>query len=324
MSFPYILVVGCTLFVWFASSSTQLSLEKWSKQLFLVAFIIKLLHWSVSFYSLAMSVCGDKSDDEYSVIGDKGEMGFIDYQNQSSVCSYDPYEDGPVVISVPFPSVEHKPQSIFVDEVAADSITIKNTTSDSVELWRIQIYASNPEDSFKLSLMEPSKPGFVGFSSLEDRILQPLKTLTVWLSCKPTDIGMYTCIVHFDVGDDRIERVVFLLAEDSISKALASKKPYQRGRKKANFVMDSYVQGVRPARPSCRGFRPRLPSYEIPKEIREVIENKQVPDAILEGLSRKNYVPFFRTLLVMEELRLEVIINPSSLFSAALILHLPN
>ncbi|KNA22582.1 hypothetical protein SOVF_032830 [Spinacia oleracea] len=252
-----------------------------------------------------MSVCGDKSDDEYSVIGDKGEMGFIDYQNQSSVCSYDPYEDGPVVISVPFPSVEHKPQSIFVDEVAADSITIKNTTSDSVELWRIQIYASNPEDSFKLSLMEPSKPGFVGFSSLEDRILQPLKTLTVWLSCKPTDIGMYTCIVHFDVGDDRIERVVFLLAEDSISKALASKKPYQRGRKKANFVMDSYVQGVRPARPSCRGFRPRLPSYEIPKEIREVIENKQVPDAILEGLSRKNYVPFFRTLLVMEELRLE-------------------
>ncbi|XP_021742469.1 probable RNA helicase SDE3 [Chenopodium quinoa] len=252
-----------------------------------------------------MSVYGEKSDDEYSVIGDKGEIGFMDFEDDKSVFSYDPSEEGPVVISVPFPSIEHKPQSISVGEVAADSITIKNTTRDPVELWGIQIYASNPEDSFTLSLMEPSKPGFLGSSSLEDRILQPLKTLTVWLSCKPADIGMHTCIVHFDVGNDRIERVVFLLAEDSVSKALVSKKPYQRATKKTHFVIDSYVEGVRPARPNYRNFRNRLPNFEIPKDVREVIENKQVPDAIIEGLSRKNYVPFFRTLLIMEELRLE-------------------
>ncbi|KAL9237638.1 hypothetical protein vseg_012163 [Gypsophila vaccaria] len=252
-----------------------------------------------------MSVCGDKSDDEYSVIGDKGEMGFIDYGDDKSVCSYNPSEEGPVVVSVPFPFVQQKPQSVSVDEVAANAITIENTTAESIELWRIHIYASNPEDCFTLSLMEPSKPGFVGLSSLEDRVLQPRKTLTVWLSCKPKEIGMHTCIVHFDVGDDMIERVVFVLAEDNISKALASKKPYQRVRKKSQFVVDSYVNGVRPSRPSNRGFRFRLPNYEIPKDIRKILESKQLPDAILDGLSKKNYVPYFRALLIMEELRLE-------------------
>ncbi|KAL2942118.1 putative RNA helicase SDE3 [Bienertia sinuspersici] len=253
-----------------------------------------------------MSVCGDKLDEEYSVIGDKGEVGFIDFDDDRSVCSYDPAEEGSIIISVPFPFVGQKPHSVSVNEISADLITIKNTTRESVELWGIQIYASNPENSFMLSLMEPSSPGFVGSSSLEDRVLQPLKTLKVWLSCKPEDIGMHTCIVHFDVGDDRIERVVFLLAEDSISKALASRKPYQRGRKNTHFAVDSYVKGIRPAgRASNRSFRHRLPIYEIPKEIREVIENKNVPDAIIEGLSKKNYVPFFRTLVIMEELRME-------------------
>ncbi|KAK9664322.1 hypothetical protein RND81_14G033300 [Saponaria officinalis] len=252
-----------------------------------------------------MSVYGDKSDDEYSVIGDKGEMGFIDYGDDKSVCSYNPSEEGPVVVSVPFPFIQQKPQSVTVDEVSTNAITIENTTTESVELWRIHIYASNPEDCFTLSLMEPSKPGFVGLSSLEDRVLQPRKTLTVWLSCKPKDIGMHTCIVHFDVGDDMIERVVFVLAEDNISKALASKKPYQRGRKKSQFVVESYVNGVRPSRPSNRNFRFRLPIYAIPKDIRGIIESKQLPDAILDGLSKKNYVPYFRSLLIMEELRLE-------------------
>lgn len=253
-----------------------------------------------------MSVAGDRSDDEYSVIGDKGEIGFMDFEDDKSVCSYDPSEEGEVIISVPFPFVAQKPQSISVDEVAAEAITIRNTTRDSVELWGIQIYASNPEDSFTLSLMEPSAKGFVGASSLEDRVLQPLKTLTIWLSCKPKDIGLHTCIVHFDVGNEKIERVVFLLAEDSISKALASnKQPYQRGRRKSHFVVDSYVSGVRPARATNRTYRYKLPLYEIPKVIREVIESKRVPDAVLGGLSRKNYVDYFKTLLVMEELRME-------------------
>lgn len=250
-------------------------------------------------------MAGNKSDEEFSVIGDKGDIAFIDFEDGRSVCSYDPSEEGAVIVSVPFPFVEQKPQSVSVDEVAADSVTIRNTTADSVELWGIQIYASNPADSFTLSLLEPSAKGFVGSSALEDRVLQPCKTLTVWLSCKPKDIGLHTCIVHFDVGNERIERVVFLLAEDNISKALASNKPYQRGRRKAHFSVDSYVVGVRPIRASNRGFRYKLPSYEIPSDIREVIENKQVPDAILGGLTRKNYVPFFKTLLIMEELRME-------------------
>lgn len=256
-----------------------------------------------------MSVCGEKSDEEYSVIGDKGEVGFIDFEDDRSMCSYDPSEEGPVVISVPFPFADQKPRSIFVEEVAFDSITLKNTTRESIELWGIRIYASNPEDSFRLSLMEPSNSGFVGTSSLEDRVLQPLKTLTVWLSIKPKNIGIHTCIVHFDIGDDRVERVVFLLAEDSVSKALASKKPYQRSNRKTHFVIDSYVQGVRPANVRQRVSRYRLPLYAIPKEIRQVIECKQIPDAIQEGLSRKNYVSYFKTLVNMEELRMEVVMH---------------
>lgn len=244
-------------------------------------------------------------DDEYSVIGDKGEIGFIDFEDDKSVCNYNPSEESDVIVSVPFPFIEQKPQSVSIDEVAADSVTIRNTTDDSVQLWGVQIYASNPEDSFTLSLMEPSAKDFVGSSCLDDRVLQPHKTLTIWLSCKPKDIGLQTCIVHFDVGDEKIERVVFLLAEDNISKALASNKPYQRGRRKTHFTVDSYVAGVRPFRPSNRGFRYKLPPYEIPRDIREVIESRQVPDPILLGLTRKNYVPFFRTLLIMEELRLE-------------------
>ena len=113
-------------------------------------------------------MAGNKSDDEYSVIGDKGDIGFIDFEDDRSVCSYDPGEEGAVIVSVPFPFVEQKPQSVSVDEVAADSVTIRNTTADSMELWGIQIYASNPEDSFTLSLMEPSAKGFLGSSALED------------------------------------------------------------------------------------------------------------------------------------------------------------
>ncbi|XP_074292245.1 putative RNA helicase SDE3 isoform X2 [Silene latifolia] len=253
-----------------------------------------------------MSVYGDKSDDEYSVIGDKGEMGFLDYGDDKSVCSYNPVDEGPVVISVPFPFLQQRPQSVSVNETNSCAITLENTTTESIELWGIHIYAANPEESFTLSLMDPSKPGFVGSSSLEDRVLQPNKTLTVWLSCKPKEIGMLTCIVHFDVGDDKIERVVFVLAEDNISKALASKKPYQRARNKSQFAVDTFVNGVRPAaKAGNRAFRYRLPPYKIPADTREIIKSKQVPDAIIDGLSKKNYVPYFRTLLIMEELRLE-------------------
>lgn len=51
---------------------------------------------------LRMSVVGDRSDDEYFVIGDKGEIGFMDFEDDKFVCSYDLSEEGEVIIFVFF------------------------------------------------------------------------------------------------------------------------------------------------------------------------------------------------------------------------------
>ncbi|KAF2285412.1 hypothetical protein GH714_003619 [Hevea brasiliensis] len=257
------------------------------------------------------SVDGKWDDDEYSVIGDKGEVGFIDYQEDKSVCSYNPNEEGPIVISVPFPFEDRKPRSVFIGETVTDSITIKNTTTEAVDLWT-KIYASNPENSFALSLMEPPSAnggngsrGFLETYALEDRMLQPGDTLTVWLNCKPKEIGLYTSIVHFDVGTDMIERVVFLLAEDNISRSLASRKPYSRATRKKQFTVDNFVGGSRPLRPMGKAIKKRLPRYDIPKETREMIESKQNIDLIIGSLTRQNYAYYFKMLLMMEEIQME-------------------
>ncbi|GLT47611.1 hypothetical protein SLA2020_212970 [Shorea laevis] len=257
----------------------------------------------------------DGSDEEYSVIGDKGEIGFIDFEEDRSVLSYDPSEEGPVIISVPFQFVHGKPQSILVGETSKCPITLENTTGDPVELWGVKIFCSNPADSFTLSLREPpsanskaeNTQGFVEVYSLDDRVLQAHQTLTIWLSCKPKEMGLHTTVVHFDVGDDRIERVVFLLAEDRVSQSLASNNPYRRAPRRRNqFAVDEYVVSSRPARRTAQGYyKNRLPKYPIPKDVRELIENKQVPDVLTEDLVRKNYASFFSTLLIMEELHLE-------------------
>ncbi|KAF2284243.1 hypothetical protein GH714_020046 [Hevea brasiliensis] len=42
---------------------------------------------------------GKWDDYEYSVIGDKGKIGFIDYQEDQSVCSCNPIEESPIVTS---------------------------------------------------------------------------------------------------------------------------------------------------------------------------------------------------------------------------------
>lgn len=262
----------------------------------------------------------DCSDDECSVKGEKRGIGFIDFQNDQSVLSYDPCEGGPVILSVPFPFVQGKPQSIRVGETSKCSITIQNTTGEPVELWGIKIYCSNPAKSFTLSLMEPPSAnsdsekgqGFLEGFSIEDRVLQPLRTLTIWLSCKPKDMGLHTSVVHFDIGDDRFERVVFLLAEDSVSQSLASSRPYSRVPRKKQFAVDEYVVPSHPARTTQgrttkQGFKHKLPEFPIPMDVRELVANKQVPQVLLKGLVRKNYFSFFSTLLVMEELHLEVI-----------------
>lgn len=264
-----------------------------------------------------MSRAGDDSGEERSVIGDKGEIGFIDYQDDRSVCSYNPSAEGPIIVSVPFPFVNGKPQSIVAGETAADSITIKNTTPEPVDLWSVKIYASNPEDTFTVSLMKPPRgdsdvealQDFLESTCLEDRVLQPGETLTIWLSCKPKEIGLHTGAVHFDIDNNNtIERVVFLMADDKISQTLASRNPYSKGiRKKKHFSVDTFVTGPRPSRGKRQPTKNRLPRYYIPIEVREMLEEKHIPDAVQEGLHRKeNYVPFFKTLLIMEELQLEV------------------
>ncbi|XP_050220618.1 probable RNA helicase SDE3 [Mercurialis annua] len=258
-----------------------------------------------------------KWDDEYSVIGDKAEIGFLDYEDDQSVCNYDPNkEDGSVIISAPFPFRKRKPQSILVGQTSKCSVTIQNTVTDSLELWGVRIFCSNPADSFTLSLTEPNstaKNGFLESYSLEDRVLQSHETLTIWLSCKPRELGLHTTVLHFDVGDDRIERVVFLLAEDKVSQSLTPDRPRGSRRKQSGNGMDEYAASSRVSQPRPRpakamgghGRKFKLPEFPIPVEIRELMENQLVPDVVLEGLTRNNYGAFFRTLLIMEELHLE-------------------
>ncbi|GFY90637.1 P-loop containing nucleoside triphosphate hydrolases superfamily protein [Actinidia rufa] len=255
----------------------------------------------------------DRRDDECSVIGDKGEIGFIDFEDDKSVCAYDTNEEGPVIISTPFPFIRGKPRSVFVGETSVHSIIIENTTSEPLELWGVNIYCSNPTDSFTLSLLEPPPDnsdvdqiqGFLEGFSLEDRVLQPWQSLTIWLSCKPKEIGLHTSIVHFDVEDERFERVVFLLAEDKVSQSLASKKPYSRFPRRKQFATNEHAVVQYPAKTKTQLRNSKLPLFEIPMEIRKVLENKQVPEVITKGLMKEHYAAFFNTLLIMEELHLE-------------------
>ncbi|KAA0040814.1 putative RNA helicase SDE3 [Cucumis melo var. makuwa] len=264
-------------------------------------------------FLLTMGTVGDNWGDECSVIKDKGEISYIDYEDDQSVCSYNPVEEGPIIVSVPFAFVNGKPRSVFVGETVADAITIKNTTDESVDLWAVNIYASNPENSFTLSLMEPPDPNadiesvqaFLESFSLEDRMIHADDTLTIWLSCKPKEIGLHTTIVHFDLGNERIERVSFLLADDKISQSLVPRKPYSRDRRRRQEAVDSYIPGTRPTRTRGRGFKNFLLQYEIPSKIKDELSRKEIPSAVREGLKRDTYVPYFMTLLNMEEIQLE-------------------
>ncbi|RDY10645.1 putative RNA helicase SDE3, partial [Mucuna pruriens] len=260
-----------------------------------------------------MSTVGYRSDEECSVIGEKAEIGFLDLEEEKSVCSYVDSEGAPVIVSVPFAFVGGKPQSVSVGDIAVDLITIKNTTDEPVDLWSVHIFASNPQDTFTLSLTEPPSANsnadgdqsFLESFSLEDRMLQPGEKLKVWLSCKTKEMGMYSSVVYFDVGDEKIERVVFLLVEDKISRSLAPNRPYSRGRKKDKFVVDNFVPGSRPAGKPTRRYINRLPKYDIPRDIRQLLESNQVPQVVEQGLTRRTYASYFKTLIIMEEIQLE-------------------
>ncbi|KAK9054834.1 hypothetical protein SSX86_025913 [Deinandra increscens subsp. villosa] len=261
------------------------------------------------------------NDETRSVISDVGDIGNIDFANDASIYNYNPANEGPVIVSVPFPLVDGKPQFSVVGETIFNTITIENTSTEAVTLWSVEIYDSKPKDSFTLSLMEPPSPdsdegyikSFLESFCLEDRTLLPGKTLTVWLSCKAKVKGLHTTAVHFNIDDDRIERVGFIMAEDKISRSLTSNKPYNRPMRNKPFIPKIYtlnaglkvIRGSRPARANSRPQRYKLLEYPIPHAMREVIKSKATPDSLIEGLTPKNYVPFFRTLLIMEELKLE-------------------
>ncbi|MFS8002630.1 putative DNA helicase [Helianthus anomalus] len=264
-------------------------------------------------------------DETRSVISDVGDIGNVDFANDASLYNYNPTNEGPIVVSVPFPLVEGKPQFVVVGETTYNPITIENTSADPVTLWSVEIYDSKPKDSFTLSLMEPPSPdsdeeyikSFVESFAMEDRMLVPGKTLTIWLSCKANVKGLHTTAVHFNVDDDRIERVGFIMVEDKISRSLTSNKPYSRPARNnkpliprifspnRNNVGVKVIRGSRPAKASSRAYKYKLPEYRIPQAIREVIESKGTPESLIEGLTMKNYVPFFRTLIIMEEIKLE-------------------
>lgn len=257
-----------------------------------------------------MSTVGYRSEDECSVIGEKAEIGFLDFEEERSVCSYVADDGAPVIVSVPFAFKNGKPQSVSVGDTAVELITINNTTEEPVDLWSVHIFASNPPDSFTLSLTEPppansNAESFIESFRVEDRMLQPGEILKIWLSCKTKDMGMYSSVVYFDVGDEKIERVVFLLVEDKISKSLASNRPYSRTRKKDKFVVDTFIPGSRPLAKSNRKYVNRLPRYEVPKDIRLLLEGNQVPQVVEDGLTRRSYASYFKTLIIMEEIQLE-------------------
>lgn len=269
-----------------------------------------------------MGTLHEKSDDEYSHIGDKGDIGFIDIDNCQSVCSYNPAEESDIVnISIPFSFTNGKPQSGIVGETMFDSVTIRNTSDEPLDLWSVKIYDSKPEDSFTISLMKPPTADsdleyiqdFMEMVSLEERVLRTNQALTIWLSCKPKEIGLHSAAIHFSVGDEVIERLVFILAEDKISKSLSSSRQYQKPRRRKQDIVNqhapeaAYVPSCRPSKGPGRGFRNRLPEYPIPLEIREMLNRHEIPDTVGEGLTVKNYGAFFKNLLAMEEIKLEVI-----------------
>ncbi|KAI4963108.1 hypothetical protein ZWY2020_019697 [Hordeum vulgare] len=223
---------------------------------------------------------GHHSDDEYSVAGDKPEVEFMDFQNDNTLQDYQS-DDGPVVVTAPFPFVNGKPKSVLGGETSTDTICIAHPSCEPVNVWSVRIFSSNPAESYGLSMMKPplndadeaAKKAFLGLTSVEDRTLQPGQTLTIWLSCMPKDIGLHTSIVHVDIGDEKIERVAFLLAMIMFQwYLLLNLIPGDKALKGSNL---------------------------------SVLHLCQRPDVLSEELSMMNYAKFFSTLLVMEELNLE-------------------
>lgn len=256
-------------------------------------------------------------DEERSVISDKGDIGFIDFDNDMSQCCYDCSTEGVTKISIPFPLVNNKPQFGYVGDTIVDKITVLNTSNDSIELHKAEIYDSKPEKSFTLSLMEPPSANsdveyiqqYLETFSLEDRVLQPGKPLIIWLSCKPKELGLHTAAVHITTEEDTIERLVFVLAVDKVAESLAGNKKFRREIKKKqwpNLITNDVIPGSRPPKASIQYFKNKLPLYPIPDDVRELLKQRQIPELLEQGLTKQNYTSYFKHLVIMEEIKMEV------------------
>ncbi|ERN01585.1 probable RNA helicase SDE3 [Amborella trichopoda] len=254
----------------------------------------------------------DDDCDSVSVIGAQPDVGFLDFEDDETIVGVDWRYEGPVTISNPFALVHGKPPSVLIGETAVDIITVQNMTAEPLDLWGVKIYSCNPAGSFSLSTTEPPSTDadeetlsyFLETMALEDRVLDPGQVFKIWLSCKAKEIGLHNCVIHFDVGDDRVERIAFVLAEDNVSQLLTSRKPYLRENRKKSFGTDKFVAGSRPQSTAPR-YRFPLPKFLIPLFVREMAKNKQVPEVLMEGLTPENYMYYFTALLNLEELHME-------------------
>lgn len=94
-----------------------------------------------------------------------------------------------------------------------------------------------------------------------------------------------------------------------MSQSLAANKPCAKFPRRKQLAVDESVSFSFPSRTKEKRSRYKLREFEIPQSVRLLLENKQLHQVLSEGLTRENYAVYFSTLLIMEELHLEVIMN---------------
>lgn len=73
--------------------------------------------------------------------------------------------------------------------------------------------------------------------------------------------------MELDVGDDRIECVVFLLVEDKVSQSLSTRKPYSRIPRRGQAAHEFSVAAAHNVKAVSKGFNFMLPQFEILRKL---------------------------------------------------------
>ena len=222
-------------------------------------------------------------DEQNCAAEDEVGITFHDLKNESRVgtelCDR-------LIISPPFPFSGGIPQSARVGETSAGTLKIKNASDQALQLSRVLIHSSNPEDSFLLSLPPPAATNYISheedeipsFSVVDSstelevhRLLLPEEILQVWLCCRPQQVGVHSAVIHIiAAGVESEHRVVYLLADDLISESLASCKPFSRAKKK-NLSTKGCVPVSKPFKKFNSSFK--LPQFAVPDDLRGLKKN---------------------------------------------------